>query len=299
MKKHIPAVLFLLLAAGVWWLSLAPRRHQVPVTQGEKPRVVASGYVPYTLALQIAGDRADVAMLLPANAEPHSFEPTPGALVNVKNADIFVYVSDRIEPWAKDVLSAAGKNTAVVQAAQYAAASDDPHVWMDFQNAKKIARAIAFALEQKDPNHKTAYEQNLQAFEQEMDALDQSFQTGLASCQSREVVHVGHLAFRNLTDRYGLSLSALAGSSHDGENSVRQLAELIKFIKKNHIRAIFTEETLSPRLSAAVAAETGVEVLPLYTVEHVSKKDFDQGVTYGELMRRNLESLRRGLSCQA
>ena len=299
MKKHLPAVLFLLAAALIWWLSLAPRRHQVPVAEGAKPRVVTSGYVPYTLAKQLSGGLADVTMLLPANAEPHSFEPTPGALVTVKNADIFIYVSDRIEPWAKDVLSSAGEQTAVLQAAKYAASSDDPHVWMDFQNAKQIARAISFALVQKDPSHRAEYEAHLKAFEKELAELDAAYQTGLASCQSRQVVHVGHLAFGNLTKNYGLSLSALAGSSHDGENSVRRVAELIRFIKDNQIRAIFTEETLSPRLSAAVAEETGAQVLPLYTVEHVSKDDFDRGVTYGELMRRNLDSLQRGLGCQA
>ena len=299
MKKHLPAVLFLLAAALIWWLSLAPRRHQVPVAEGAKPRVVTSGYVPYTLAKQLSGGLADVTMLLPANAEPHSFEPTPGALVTVKNADIFIYVSDRIEPWAKDVLSSAGEQTAVVQAAKYASSSDDPHVWMDFQNAKQIARAISFALVQKDPSHRAEYEAHLKAFEKELAELDAAYQTGLASCQSRQVVHVGHLAFGNLTKNYGLSLSALAGSSHDGENSVRRVAELIRFIKDNQIRAIFTEETLSPRLSAAVAEETGAQVLPLYTVEHVSKDDFDRGVTYGELMRRNLDSLQRGLGCQA
>ena len=299
MKKHLPAVLFLLAAALIWWLSLAPRRHQVPVAEGAKPRVVTSGYVPYTLAKQLSGGLADVTMLLPANAEPHSFEPTPGALVTVKNADIFIYVSDRIEPWAKDVLSSAGEQTAVVQAAKYASSSDDPHVWMDFQNAKQIARAISFALVQKDPSHRAEYEAHLKAFEKDVAELGAAYQTGLASCQSRQVVHVGHLAFGNLTKNYGLSLSALAGSSHDGENSVRRVAELIRFIKDNQIRAIFTEETLSPRLSAAVAEETGAQVLPLYTVEHVSKDDFDRGVTYGELMRRNLDSLQRGLGCQA
>ena len=299
MKKHLPAVLFFIIAALLWWLSLAPRRHLAPVAEGQKPQVVTSGYVPYTLAKQLAGEYADVSMLLPANAEPHSFEPTPGVLVNVKNADIFIYVSDRIEPWAKDVLSAAGPQTQVVQAAQYADASDDPHIWMDFKNTRKIARAIASALVQKDPSHREIYGTNLQAFEQELQALDEAYQQGLASCQSREVVHIGHLAFGNLTGNYNLSLSALAGSSHDGENSVRQLAELVKFIRQNNIRTIFTEETLSPRLSAAVAEETGAQVLPLYTVEHVSKQDFDNGVTYGELMRRNLDSLQRGLGCQA
>lgn len=298
MKKHFPAVLFLLVAALLWWLSLAPRRHQMPVPEGQKPRVVTSGYVPYTLAKQLAGGQAEVSMLLPANAEPHSFEPTPGALVTVKNADIFVYVSDRIEPWAKDILASAGEHTAVVQAAQYADESDDPHIWMDFKNVRQIARAVAYALIQKDPDHRAVYQENLKAFETEITELDEAYQTGLASCQSRQVVHVGHLAFGNLTKNYDLSLSALAGSSHDGENSVRRVTELIQFIKENQIPAIFTEETLSPRLSAVVSEETGVPVLPLYTVEHVSKADFDRGVTYGELMRRNLESLQRGLGCQ-
>lgn len=299
MKRYLPAVVFLLLAALVWRLWPAPRRHHMPVEQGAKPRVVVSGYVPYTLVKQLAADRADVSMLLPANAEPHSFEPTPGALIKVREADLFVYVSDRIEPWAKDIASGAGENTQVLQAAQYAAASDDPHVWMDFNNVKQIAKAVSAALAEKDPAHKDAYAAHLKAFDEEMTALDEAYKKGLADCQSREVVHVGHLAFKNLTKNYDLSLSALAGSSHDGEHSVRKLAELVKFIKNNHVRVIFTEETLSPRLSAAVAGETGAQVLPLYTVEHVSKRDFDQGVTYGELMRRNLESLQRGLGCQA
>lgn len=300
MKKFAPIFLFMFVAALMGWLSLSPRWHKQEAAnpQDGRLRVVTSGYVPYTLAKQIAGDGAEVSMLLPANAEPHSFEPTPGVLVTVRKADVFVYVSDRIEPWAKDVLTSAGKDTIVVQAALHTAPSEDPHVWMDFQNAKQIARAIAQALAEKDPSRQAMFQQNLQAFEAEMDTLDQAYQQGLSVCKSRQVVHIGHLAFGNLTKKYRLELSALAGSSHDGENSVRQLTELIKFIKANHIQAIFTEETLSPRLSAAVAAETGAQVLPLYTVEHVSKKDFDQGATYGELMRRNLESLQRGLVCQ-
>ena len=51
-------------------------------------------------------------------------------------------------------------------------------------------------------------------------------------------------------------------------------------------------------LAATVARETNVRVLPLYTVEEVSKKDFDAGITYGEYMRRNLHNLREGLKCR-
>lgn len=294
MKKICFAFIVFLLLGLLYWGGYRPQ-----IRPEGKTSVVASGYVPYTLAGQIGGDKISLSMLLPANAEPHSFEPAPGDMVAVRRADVFVYVSSRIEPWAKDVLSAAGPKTLALEAAAFAVPSEDPHVWMDFNNAGKIAAAVAGALSEKDPQNQAFYQQNLDAFQKELAALDTDYKRALADCRTREVVHIGHLAFNNLARRYNLSLSALAGSSHDGEHSARRLAELVKFIRRKGVKNIFTEETLSARLSAAVAEETGAQILPLYTVEHVSKEDFDRGVTYTELMRRNLESLKRGLECKA
>ena len=282
----------LIIIGGIFWSA-----RKMPVSaDNHKLRVVTSGYVPYSLAKQIGRERIEVSMLLPVNAEPHSFEPTPGVIVAINRADMFVYISDRLEPWAQDALGESA--TKAVRLAAAAAPAADPHVWMDFNNMRQMAKLFTEKLAEKDPENKSFYEENLHAFLTEMNLLDESFREGLSACQSREVVHVGHLAFKNLTQNYQLSLSALAGASHDGEHSVHKLAELIKFIREKQVKAIFTEETLSPRLSAAVAEETGVQVLPLYTVEHVSKDDFDQQVTYGEFMRRNLQSLKRGLVCR-
>lgn len=294
MKKTFFALIVFLVLGLLYWGFSRPQ-----IQKDGKTSVVVSGYVPYTLARQIGGDKIALSMLLPANAEPHSFEPAPGDMVAVRRADVFVYVSPRLEPWAKDVLSASGPETLAVEAAALAVQSEDPHVWMDFNNAGRIAAALAGALSEKDPQNQAFYRQNLDAFQTELAALDADYQRALADCRTREVVHIGHLAFKNLAQRYHLSLSALAGSSHDGEHSARKLADLVKFIRQKNVKTIFTEETLSPRLSAAVAEETGTQILPLYTVEHVSKEDFARGVTYIELMRRNLESLKRGLECKA
>lgn len=294
MKKTFFILVCLVGLGLIYWGMSHPQ-----ASKEDKPSVVVSGYVPYTLARQIGGDKIALSMLLPANAEPHSFEPTPGDMVTVRHADVFAYVSPRIEPWAKDVLSAAGPDTQVVETGAFATASDDPHVWMDFNNAGRMAAALAGALAEKDPQNAAFYQANLTAFQAELAALDAAYKSALANCPSREVVHVGHLAFKHLTKNYNLSLAALAGTSHDGEHSARKLADLVKFIRQKNVKTIFTEETLSPRLSAAVAEETGAQILPLYTIEHVSKDDFDQHVTYGELMRRNLENLQKGLACKA
>ncbi len=267
----------------------------------DKPQgltVVASGYVPYALARAIGGDEISLQMMLPPGAEPHAFEPTPGSLVTVHGADVFVYVSDKIEPWVKDVLGAAGKQTRVVKLADGLPPSDDPHVWMDFDNMRTMARTLAEVLRQVDPAHAALYQENLTRFENDIQKLDEDFVRVLARCERRDVIHVGHLAFSGLAKRYKLSLAALAGTSHEGEHSVQKLAEIVKLIRSRQIPVVFTEEEVSPRLAQTVAAETGAKLLPLYTVEHISKDDFNSAATYSDLMRRNLENLKQGLVCQ-
>jgi zinc transport system substrate-binding protein len=128
------------------------------------------------------------------------------------------------------------------------------------------------------------------------DALKQDFRT-LENCPHKEVVHIGHLAFTALAAPYGLHLTALSGTAHEGEHSALKLAELTQLIKQSGVKTIFSEETLSGRLARAVAQETDTQILPLYSIEHISKADFVDGVTYDQLMRRNLDNLKRGLGC--
>ena len=296
MKKTLFFILILLAALAAFWFFNAKTTR--PQTQDGKITVVASGYVPYTVAKQIGGDNIHLSMLLPANAEPHSFEPTPGAIVAVHGADVFIYVSARIEPWVTDILTNTKDGAIVVEAAASAKPSKDPHVWMDFDNMRPFAQAIAQALQEKDPSHQAVYAANLAAFNQQLDELDRQFASALKNCKRRRIVHVGHLAFGNLASRYGLELTALAGTSHDGEHSVKRLAQVVDLVKNSGAPYVFTEEALSQNLAGVVAKETGAQLLPLYTVEHVSAQDAQNNVTYADLMRRNLASLQRGLECQ-
>ena len=135
MKKLGIIVLFVLVVAGLcFWLPKPADKKS-----DGKLAVVTSGYVAYTLTRQLAEDLADISMLLPPNAEPHSFEPTPGALVAVRQADVFVYISDTFEPWAKDIAAGAGKNTQVVKAAAALPAS----VRNGANNRRRTRRAVA------------------------------------------------------------------------------------------------------------------------------------------------------------
>ena len=298
MHKHLLSILFLVAAAAIWWASISSTLRN-PLTDNDNPVIVVSGYVPYTLTKQLAGDTVNVIMLLPPGAEPHAFEPTPGNLVSMKYADAFIYLSDELEPWARDLAKSAGEKTRLLQLAEHSAPTGDPHVWMNPQRSRLMAYQIGALLAEIAPQNRAITDANYLKLADELDQLDQDFKTALANCKFREVVHIGHLAFKNLTDTYGLTLTALAGTSHDGEHSAKKLAALITEIQAHHIPAIFTEDTLSPRLAQTVSQETNTQILPLYSIEHISKQDFNQNVTYTNLMHRNLASLVRGLQCQA
>ena len=298
MRKHLFSILFLLVAAGIWWVSISSTVRN-PYVDEKKPVVVVSGYVPYTLTNQLAQGSVNLIMLLPPGAEPHAFEPTPGVLVSLKKADAFIYVSDELEPWAKDLAKAAAPRSRVVQLANGLLPEQDPHVWMNIKQTEQMAREIETVLEQINPGQKLMYVENLKKFNAQAQTLARDFAHALATCKSRQVVHIGHLAFKNLADEYGLTLRTLGGTSHQGEHSAKQVAALVAQIKQASIPFIFSEEMLSSRLAQTVAQETGAQVLLLTPVEQVSKRDFQSGVTYEALMRRNLDSLKRGLQCQA
>ena len=286
-------LLVLLLACGVLLRVVLSHR---PVARTHGPQVVVSGYVPYTLVKQISGGTLPVTMLLPAGAEPHAFEPSPGTLVLMQDADLFIYVSDTLEPWARDVSRVMKDTSRIYALCDSVSPSDEVHIWMNLDNAQAMARAVKELLAQLSPENETLYAKNLSEFLAQTDALKQDFEA-LKNCSGKEVVHIGHAAFGPLAAPYGLRLTALSGASHEGEHSARKLAELTKQIKQSGVKTVFTEEVLSGRLARAVADETGAQLLPLYTVEHISKTDFTDGVTYAQLMRRNLDNLKRGLQC--
>ena len=93
MKNKITAVLLTVLMLFLCGCSYSKPQ------KSERLSVVCSIFAPYDFARQVAGDRADVKMLLPTGVESHSYEPTPKDIIELENADVFFYVSEHTETW--------------------------------------------------------------------------------------------------------------------------------------------------------------------------------------------------------
>jgi zinc transport system substrate-binding protein len=284
--------------------------------RGEKKmRVVASLFPLYDFARQIGKEKAGVVLLVPPGAEPHSFEPRPGDILKIHEADMFLYTGEAMEPWIEEILKGINKQTPIVVdsgkeimmtgehadkgSAGHEHGKDDPHIWLDFSNAEKMVDAILDGFVRADPSHRAFYMKNAEAYKQQLQSLDKKYFDSLASCKKRILIHGGHFAFGYLARRYNLQyLTAYQGYAPNAEPTPQNLIELMKKLRSNSLRFVFYEELVMPRLAETIARETGAGLLMLNGAHNVTEEELEKGVTFISLMEQNLENLKRGLECQ-
>jgi ABC-type Zn uptake system ZnuABC Zn-binding protein ZnuA len=173
----------------------------------------------------------------------------------------------------------------------------DPHVWLDFDNARIMAENIARAFIRKDPANADHYQANLDRLLADLAALDGQYKTALAACRSRTIIYGGHYAFGYLSKRYGLEYVAAQGFSPDAEPTAKDMIALVEQVKSANIRHIFYEELTSPKIAETLAQETNARLLLLNGAHNLSKDDYTRGVTFVSIMKDNLANLQAGLDC--
>jgi zinc transport system substrate-binding protein len=282
-------------------------------------RVVTTLFPLYDFARSIAGERAQVSMLLPPGMEPHSFEPRPDDMLCINSAGLFVYTNPVMEPWAARIIQGVDPNRVrVINAGRGAgyrtvtpdgdadghehghqhAGALDPHIWLDLDNAQLMVDNILSGFTAADPVNAAYYRSNAFALKSRLTDLDRRYRRGLASCERREFLHGGHYAFGYLARRYNLSYRSLSGVSSESEPSAARMAAMVRHIRESGAQYLFAEELLSPRLTETLAAEAGVRVLRLHGGHNLALGDFRAGVTFVGLMEQNLVNLQKGLACR-
>lgn len=291
-----------------------------PAVQASRPVVITTLFPLYDFARIIAGDRMDVQLLLPPGVEPHHFEPRPDDLARIHRAALFVYIGPFMEPWADRVLTGLNREKVRVVAAaegisllpapghsgkgheadghaDHQAARFDPHLWLDFSNDQAMVAKLLDAFVAVDPAGAEQYRSRAAGLTEQLADLDKRYMEGLASCQSRVLLHGGHAAFGYLAKRYDLDYQPAAGVTAELEATPKRLAELIQQVREKKVKAVFTEELVTPRVARTIAGETGATVLMLYAAPNLAPEEMSKGTSFMQLMEENLKNLQTGLVC--
>ncbi len=172
----------------------------------------------------------------------------------------------------------------------------DEHIWTSPVNAMKLTEVIRDTLEQADPEHADGYESNAAAYLELLSQIDAGFRE-VSGARVRNMIVVGDkFPFRYLADEYRLDYrAAFSGCSTDTEPSAKTIAYLIDKVRDEKIPVIYYLELSSRRVAEIISEETGAEPLLLHSCHNVTRTQFEAGITYVELMRQNIENLRKGL----
>jgi ABC-type Zn uptake system ZnuABC Zn-binding protein ZnuA len=234
--------------------------------------------------------------VLGANTDPHDYEPRPDDIARASRASVVVTSGLGLDGWMEDVADRAGTDatTLVLGDDLPVLVADDPHWWHDPRNVVAAVERIRDALAEADPEGAAAYERNARAYAERVRALDRE----LLACYARiprdaRRLVTDHDAFAYLARRYGLEVvgTVIPSSSTRAQPSAGELAALADTIRATDVRAIFPEEALNPRVTEAVARQTGASA---------SRKLYGdalgEGGTWLEMERHNADAIVAGLT---
>jgi zinc transport system substrate-binding protein len=310
MKAKITIIVLFLLILTV---TISCRQSDDMGQPNNKLRVITTTFPLYDFARNIGGDKIKVSLLLPPGSDAHNFEPRPEDIIKISKSDIFLFTNFEMEHWAYRIIKAVTEKSGMlaVEAGSGAllipfsedegeknASKFDPHIWLDFDNARIMTDNITAALVKRDSRNSDYYSKNARDYKLKLLELDNKYREQLSKCQNKEILHAGHWAFAYLANRYHLRYIAAYNTSADSEPSPQKILSLIEQVKSQKIPYIFYEDLIAPRLAQTIADETGAGLLKLNNGHDISKNDLKKDKTFISLMEENLLNLKKGMRCE-
>ncbi len=247
-----------------------------------KLNVVTTTQDPGAIARAIGGDRVNVKALAKGFQDPHFLDPKPTFMVELNRADLFVVIgldlevgyagalisgahNDKIAPGQPGYLDLSTGITPIeVMAAADRGQGDshptgNPHYWLDPENGRKMARAIAARLTQLDPDGKALYAANLAAFEKTLTAKLEEWTAKLSKLAGQPIITY-HRSWSYFAARFQLNVVDFVEPKPGIPPTPGHTLELIKLVQAKNIKVILMEVFYDKRFPELIASKSGVKV---------------------------------------
>ena len=173
----------------------------------------------------------------------------------------------------------------------------DEHIWTSPKNAVVLCRAVCDAICRADAENAAFYRANCENYCAQLEDLDARFAALCESAPRRLLIFADRFPMLYFCREYGLDYrAAFHGCSGDTEPSLATIKFLIDKVENENIPVVYTIDFGTKKVAAVVSECTGAAIETIYSMQTVSRADFDAGETYLTLMERNFDALRKGLN---
>lgn len=274
-----------------------------PAQDSGKIKIVTTVFPVYDFARAVAGDKAEISMLIQPGSDIHSFEPTARDIAEIQNSDLFLYIGGESDAWVEKILSATdiSRVTVIKMVDSVTLIKDehhgfDEHIWMSPDNAAKMLEQIKTAISGIDAENTDYYAASAAAYTDKINSVEAAIHQVIAESDKKTIVVADRFPFIYFTEYYGLKYeAAFGGCEHDTDAPLNTVTSLIDTVKRENLTAVYRVELSNLSVANTVAAATGAKILELHSAQNISAEDFAAGVTYVDIMQKNTEALREGL----
>ncbi len=316
------SLIFGMLAFCILSFSCSGKKQNQP--KAHKYSIVATNFVCYDFARAALGNslnkNVNLKLLIKPGAEVHSFDPSPADIIAIGNADLFIYIGGESDDWVESVLlDAIGKNAPPClklidfvktveepeglesskgdENSSDEEAESDEHIWTSPENALIMLEKITGSILQNCPGlDEEEIKQNAENYAKQIEQTAAEIGKTVADAEQKYIVMADRFPFAYFASCYNLNyMAAFAGCSTAVEASSATIASLIETVKQKQLPAVFYIELTNHKIADIVAESAGVPAYMLYSLQNISKDDFEAGENYVSLMKKNAETLKKGL----
>lgn len=256
-SHHKPLVGILLLGMAV--LSGGLLLLATPTSADGRLAVAASLPPLATLAEEVGGPQVAVSVLIPAGRSPHSYEPSPGDVRRLAQADLLVLVGHPSHLFEQRLVAARENDAPQLVLTELAAgtpAAGSAHPWLSPPVLVAAARALAGELAELDPVHAAAYRERAERFAAEVEQLDGELRRQLVASPCRTFL-VDHPAWDAFAAHYGLH--QLAVEVDGKEPGPATLVRVVAAARAVRVRLLLVQPGVPQARSRSVAQAVGAE----------------------------------------
>ncbi len=245
-------------------------------------RVVTSTADLAAIAREVGGDRVEAEPIAQGTQDPHFVEMLPSYMIRVRKAAVYVKVGLDLDYWAQAIIDGSRNDKLeVVDCAKYLPLDHrlevpehvdpsmgdihkygNPHYWLNPDNGRFIAKAIADGLSKVDPAGAKTYEANLAAFDAKLDAKIAEWKKKAEPLRGMKIVTY-HNSWPYFTQAFGIDVVGWLEPKPGVKPSPSHVAELIADVKREKVAFVCYEPYFEPRTPELVSRETGVPVIVL------------------------------------
>ncbi len=318
MKKNLKNIVLVLGLLGICFgfTSCFPKDNGID----DKVNIVCTIFPQYDWVSQIVGNSHSVtySMVVKNGVDLHSYQPAASDIIQISKADIFIYVGGESDKWVAEVLQqrqnkdmkiinlmellkdSVKEEAEALQGEEETDAAEiemDEHIWLSLKNAITCVKEISAAIIEKDPENSGLYSERTENYVKELNSIYEAYKTVTAGGSSKPLVFCDRFPFRYLCDEFNLDyIAAFPGCSAETEASFETVAKLTDVVKEYSVKALIKIDGSEDKLAKTVQGNSKYcEIITLDSMQSVTLRQAFNGTTYADIMRKNLEELKKAL----